>query len=428
VVAGSSRQGFQVYRSADGRPAGPSLGSELEAGADGLIAFSQREDLVVTGGARDHTRFWRAPAAPVPLPARPGAESGDGHRLWRTAGHSVSAIGPGAGKLAIGDSQGHVHILHVNADEEEIAAAGDDVNYLGHRSGVVALTFSGDGSLVASAGATGTVRIWDTDTGLPRPFHAGGTASTIDRMQFSPASGRLAVLSGARIWVMDVNDGQVLVDVELGERHADLAFAEEDRVYLGGESGMLRVLASDRTGSWNLRNVWAGSAPFARMAVSAQRQQLALVDVANVARLLDLRTGRIGPTELQLPDTVRDLAFSPGESRLLLRTARWVHRANVSPSGLVWLDAVRAPKAMPGSNLAFESASPSTVDVRDRAVDPMGNRVMLLTRDAGFAEVAQLDFTFETGPTLFGSHEQLLEEWRPKLGMAPVRAPQSSQP
>lgn len=410
VVAGNSRQGFQVYRSADGRAAGPSLGSGLQAGAGSLLAFSRQENLVVTGDPRDRTRFWRAPPAPVAVAPQAAADAA-GHRLWRKAGDSVSAIAPGGEKLAIGDSQGHVHILHVNADEEELAAAGDEVSYLGHRSRVVALTFSGDGSLVASAGATGTVRIWDTDTGLPRPFHAGGTASTIDRIQFSPDASRLAVLSGARVWIMDVRDGQVLVDMELGERHADLAFAENDQLFLGGESGMLRLLASDRTGSWNLRNVWAGSAPFARLVVSDERQLLALVDVANVARLLNLRTGRIGSAELKLPDAVYDLAFSPGESRLLLRTARWLHRANVSPSGLTWLDAIRTPKVMPGSRMAFEAGAPGRAD-------PTANRVMLLTRDAGFAEVAVLDFTYETGPTLFGSHEELLAEWRGKLGMA----------
>jgi hypothetical protein len=44
---------------------------------------------------------------------------------------------------------------------------------------------------------------------------------------------------------------------------------------------------------------------------------------------------------------------------------------------------------------------------------------MLLTRDAGFAEVAVLDFTHESGSTLFGSREQLLAEWRTKLGLDP---------
>jgi hypothetical protein len=35
----------------------------------------------------------------------------------------------------------------------------------------------------------------------------------------------------------------------------------------------------------------------------------------------------------------------------------------------------------------------------------------------------QLDFTYENGPTLFGSHEQLLEDWRAKLGMTLAPAP-----
>jgi hypothetical protein len=42
---------------------------------------------------------------------------------------------------------------------------------------------------------------------------------------------------------------------------------------------------------------------------------------------------------------------------------------------------------------------------------------LLLTRDAGFAEVAVVDFTYRSGPTLFGSREQLLQEWRAKLGI-----------
>lgn len=423
VVAGNSRQGFQVYRSVDGRLAGPSLGSGLKPGSGTVIGFSREEDVLITGDPRDKTRFWRAPPAPLEMTPHSADEGQNGHRLWRDSGDSVSVIGPGGERLAVGDTQGHVHILHVDADDAEIAEAGDEINYLGHRGAVVELVFSGNGALVASAGATGTVRIWDADTGLPRPFYAGATASTIDRMQFSPSAERLAVLSGRRVWIMDVRDGTVLVDMELGERNTDLAFAEDDQLYLGGESGMLRVLASDRTGSWNVRNVWAGSAPFAKLAVSPRRQMLAMVDVANVARLLNLANGRIGPTELQLPDAVKDVAFSPGESRLLLRTSRWMHRANVSPSGLIWLDAMRTPKVLGGSTMAFEkdgTAGP--------AADPTGNRVMLLTRDAGFAEVAILDFTFESGPTLFGSHEQLLAEWREKLGMTRPRITQPPLP
>ena len=44
--------------------------------------------------------------------------------------------------------------------------------------------------------------------------------------------------------------------------------------------------------------------------------------------------------------------------------------------------------------------------------------VLLLTRDAGFAEIAELDFTHTSGPVLFGSRVPLLNEWRAKLAVA----------
>ncbi|HZD54113.1 MAG TPA: hypothetical protein VE175_13770, partial [Woeseiaceae bacterium] len=96
------------------------------------------------------------------------------------------------------------------------------------------------------------------------------------------------------------------------------------------------------------------------------------------------------------------------------------------------------PKPLPGSRMVFErgvraAGASATADshaaggpVDDQAAggpvdnqaggDPVSDRVMLLTRDAGFPEVALLDFSYQTGPTLFGSREELLAEWRRKLG------------
>ena len=423
VIAGNIRHGFQVYRSADGALSGAPLGAGSTRGPAKLLAFSLDESLVATADPQGETRIWRAPVAPIVRDYAAETSPPTGHQLWRQSGDAVSALGPRGERLAIGDAAGHVHILHVDASAEELAEAGDELNFLGHRGSVADITFSRDGSLVASAGTAGIVRIWDTETGSPRPFHGGGSARGVDRMEFSPGGGRIAVLSGHRAWVMNVHNGSVLADVELGELHTDISFADDDRLYLGGESGTLRTLAADRTGNWNLRNVWVGSAPLRNLEISPQKNLLVIVDATDRAQLLDLASGRIGASHMQLPDAVNDIVFSPNETRVLFRTARWIHRASVSPAGLTWLDAVRTPKVMAGSQMLLESAAPLPGPVEGLwPGDPLGDRVMLLTRDAGFAEVAVLDFTHETGATLFGSREQLLAEWRSRLGLEPPLA------
>ena len=48
--------------------------------------------------------------------------------------------------------------------------------------------------------------------------------------------------------------------------------------------------------------------------------------------------------------------------------------------------------------------------------DPLGSNVVLLSRDAGFAEVAELQFPPVVGPALIGKREHLIEIWRAKLG------------
>jgi hypothetical protein len=125
---------------------------------------------------------------------------------------------------------------------------------------------------------------------------------------------------------------------------------------------------------------------------------------------------------MQLPDAVNDIIFSPNETRVLFRTARWIHRASLSAAGLTWLDAVRTPKVMTGSRMVFDPPTqlPGPVGARSD-VDPLGNRVMVLTREAGFAEVAELDFTYQSGTTVFGSREQLLDEWQAKLARSSRR-------
>jgi hypothetical protein len=195
--------------------------------------------------------------------------------------------------------------------------------------------------------------------------------------------------------------------------HAGLIFAADGQLYLGSESGALRSLYADRTGNWHLRNVWQGNDAIRQIAFSATRQQIVIVDGQDEARLLDIRNGRIGTTGLQLPDTVTEIAFSRSEARVLFKTGLWIHRALVSPAGLVWTDAIRAPKSLSGSRMAFDRQS--IADKDGLHGDYENDRVLVLTRDTGFAEIAEIHFNYDAGPALFGNRRKLIAEWTRKV-------------
>jgi len=376
------------------------------------LAFSDDEAYLVTASPGDIARFWRSPAL-ASMSADPQLD--DGNKLWRESGDSVSSIAPGGRNLAVGDTHGHVHILHAEADDAELADAQDEINYIGHQARVVALTFSGDGALVASVGADRSLLVWDSDTGLPRPYRTIVPTSAVDAMRFSPSGEYLALSAGQRVMVVSTENGQQVAALEPGGQHPGLAFASDTELYLVTASGSLQSLAADRTGNWNLRTIWQGEVALRRVAVSGKKQHVIIVDSDNRASLFNVREGRHGATVLQLPDSVQDIVFSPGETRVLFRTARWIHRVGIYPSGLVWLDAIRAPKSLRGSKMVLDAGVGP-----DALADPLGGRLALLTRDTGFAEVAELQFAPVKGPILIGRYRQLLSEWQKKLGINPA--------
>src|SRR5690606_2801412 len=113
---------------------------------------SRDEQMVVIAETAGRSRLWRVPAPAVSSLGAVRPDPDSGHALWRESGDLVSTLGPGGKRLAIGDTAGHVHILHVDASEEELAEAAGELNFLGHRSAVADLAFSPDGNLIASAG------------------------------------------------------------------------------------------------------------------------------------------------------------------------------------------------------------------------------------------------------------------------------------
>jgi WD40 repeat protein len=418
-LAGNIRHGFQAYRSSDGALSGPPLDAGMQAGDQKLLAFSADEKTLVTASRNGISRFWNAPLTAASVTSSASSDIMPGHQLWSASGDTITAISPGGESIAIGDHSGHVHVLQVAAAAGEIGSEREEISFLGHRGSVVAMAFNNDASLVASAGSDGTVRIWDGSSGLPRPFYGSASASTVGRMVFSPSSAQLAILGGQRVWIMDVKSGAVLADIELGESHAGLIFADDSQLYLGSESGALRSLYADRTGNWHLRNVWQGADAIRQVEFSVTRQQIVIVDASNEARLLDIRSGGVGSSVLQLPDTVTEIAFSRSDARVLFKTGLWIHRALLSPGGLHWTDAIRAPKSLSGSTMAFDHQASTNNDGLHE--DYENDRVLVLTRDTGFAKIAELHFDYDAGPALFGNRKNLIAEWTRKVrGETPI--------
>lgn len=411
-IAGNIREGMQVYRSADGMPVGPLLDTGLRAGGNKTFAFGRGEDVLFMTATGDIARLWSMPAAaPGGSPGVQQARAAD-HQAWRSTGGVAIALAPGGERLALGDRSGHVHVSEVGANVAALAADSEDVSFIGHRDAVVALAFSTDGALVASIGADGSVRAWDAHSGLPRPYYGRAPLRDPRRIAFSPGGSRLAVLSGTHVWLMDTETGASLADIDLGALHEDLAFISESELFLGGTSGALQSLYADRTGNWHLRTVWQGAQRIQHVEISPGRRQIVIVDAEQRARLLDPADGRVGEQVLALPSPVVDVAFSPNESRVLFRTGRWVHRAIVSPDGLLWTDSVRAPKSLEKTAMTFDRGQSATPARND---DGSGDTVLILTRGTAMPELRELRFNYDEGPALFGARVELLNEWRQKL-------------
>jgi WD40 repeat protein len=396
VAVGGPRSGYRIVRLTDGRPTGPSLG----AGGDraGLLGFSNDERVLLTAGPAGGARFWRIPADVAPVPP-PGTESQ--HPPWAPHGDMVAIAMPDASAIIVGDQGGHVHRLPANASAEVMAAAFEDVSFVGHDEPIRLLAASSDGSAVASAAYDDSVRVWDTDGGNPRPFMSDVASGSIHAMAFSPDAGLLAVLRGTQALVLDAQSGNIVVEFATGEIHRSVAFADDARIYIGSESGALRVIARDANGSWELRQLWQGNVAIRWLRVSPRGRNLLLVDAANVARQFSLQEGRVGSLSITLPDRVSDVTFDRAGSRVYFRTTRWIQRASSSRDGLIWLDAIFAPKAMPGTGLV----------VRD------GSEVLVPVMRADSIGFAQLRFPVSEGPGLFGNREDLLADWRRRLGL-----------
>jgi WD40 repeat protein len=404
-LIGRPGHGFQVYATGDGRLLGPAIGAGGNADPRALLGFSADEQLVISGGPEGVVRFWRTPTGT----AVSQTASTELDRIWPPAGDAVVVATPDAQSLVIGDRHGDVHILSSSGAREALLSENDDVSFLGHSRRVRILAMSPDGTLVASAADDNSIRVWNTADGLPQPFFGHANGNPIEQMVFSPDSTRLGVLSNNQVHVIDATSGSILAQLALGEPHQGLAFADSSHLYLGGESGALRVLHQGAGGDWGLQLLWQGGAAIRWLEVSPHSRFLVVVDQNNLAQQFILAEGRLGASTLQLPGPVEEVRFTPNGSRVLFRTARWIHRANSAAFGLRWIDAVFAPRSISTARMVFGASN--------RASPVAGSRIFLPVASDGYVQLVELNLDNSRGAALFGNMDELRAVWRHRFGM-----------
>jgi WD40 repeat protein len=326
------------------------------------------------------------------------------HAVWTAAGNAVVAVTPDARNLVIGDGGGHVHVFPADVSAESLAAAAEEVSFVGHDAAVRLLRITADGRLAASAAADDTVRVWSLADGRPLPFMADMPGGAITALEFSPDASKLAVVNGTRVVLLDTESGETVVEFPLSEAHAGVTFADNDHLYLGGNSGALSVVTQSVAGAWSLQQRWQGTSAIKWLRASPRGGHLVLGDQDNLAQQFNLEEGRLGTMSLRLPQEVEDVAFNPVGSRVYFRTARWVHRVSSSPNGLIWLDAILAPRPAHGGTIMASAATSA------------GNEIRLPVIRAGTLTLARLRFDSSETPALFGNRDELIEEWHARLG------------
>ena len=396
VAVGRPATGYRILDARTGQPLGPPVG--LGARPAAPLAFSDDQSLLLSGGPGGGLRLWRAPGDLSAV--TPASEP---RHAYLPPAPDILATATADGRhILTGDQDGHLHVMPADADPRELA---QELSFLGHASPVTQIAVAPDNRWAATAAADNTVRVWSLIDGQPRAWVGEIAGSAVNAMAFSPDATVLAVLSGTRLTLLDRMSGDRRREVELSSAYGTLVFVSADRLYLGGQDGVLSLLGLGGVQA-SVTKVWQGEAALSQLTYMPRRQALLIGDSEGTVRQFDTATGDIGRLSLVLPARIREIAVAPFGARIFVRTERWVHEASSGADGLVWSDAYFVPPGGSGQELAFVPSAnlPGVLHV--------------LRRDLARLTLAALDADRE--PLIFGEREDLVMEWRRRLGLTAV--------
>jgi eukaryotic-like serine/threonine-protein kinase len=359
--------------------------------------------------------------AVAPKDAKPtvSALSRDGERLactWANKLNDITIYDATSGRqlATCKGSSDTVWSLSFSPDGSTLASGGEDriVRFWnpetgelkrtcrGHTSKIVHSVFSPDGTRLLTASSDGSVRQWHTHTGLDAEAPYDRHSSEVFSAVYSP-DGTSIASTGAdrtiRIWSATGRQDWAVLHGHRG-RIADVAFTPDGRRLVSLSCRSLWVSSSDDTARiWDvdskatlpvLRGHAKGLQP---LAYSSDGRWLATGSRDGTARLWDAATGEHCAT-VRHPSQVYDLAFSPDGT--------WLVTTNTTDSRLqIWDTATAA--------LRKEIRSPIE-SLKTLAVHPKGTHIASTGVDESVKRKHLTVFDIATGQSVFTTEGSVL--------------------
>ena len=251
------------------------------------------------------------------------------------------------------------------------------VTIAGHSGDVIGVSFSRDGSRIATGSVDGTARIWDANNGeeLVRLSGHGGLVALVD---FSPDGTRLLTGGGdgtARVWDVSETSGAELWTQRVASEDVSSVAYDDDGTHLVTSDGGGGWVLDPSTGEkltpigWGYEDA-SFSADGDRLAASGWGAALMDVDSGEVVRTLDV-TGRR-----------TNIEYSPDGS--LVATGRSIYGTNLGEGRAVLWDAAS------GRRVRMFGPSHPGDDVQGLAFSPDGQMLAILS-GRGRLEVWDVD-------------------------------------
>jgi WD40 repeat protein len=329
MLLGSLDRGFEII----GLPNGELIGEGFRHGipvarnvADDFVApvwLAAEQGFAVTYDGKEAVKVWK-------LPQTGRIEEVSGNRMTEVG--SQTAISRDGRQLAIATNAGDVRILPIDQNALLMPGAVNDPGFIGHLGRVTSITFDSSGSLVASGSFDGSVRVWETASGAPRPFFAGHADGTVHDLIFSPDGNQVISASRKSVIMTDALNGELLAQTTIQGEDPRLAISD---------NGQHIYIADDRGGL--TRWIWRGDiseslvgpdSGIRHVAVNSDESVFVTADRQRRIQAWDAATVSPRAQPARTAANVDFLWLDPAGNHVVIQAGVWLYGLEVSTAGL----------------------------------------------------------------------------------------------